>query len=1405
MIALPGVAIQSKIYESSASLVYRGIRVQDNRSLIVKMLKQDYPSTQELTRYKQEYEITRSLNLQGVIKAYSQQEYQRTLVILLEDFGGESLEQWMHKCPETFSPMPLSTFLRLAIDLTDILGRIHAADVIHKDINPGNIVLNPHTGVVKIIDFGIATRFNRTNPTFKSHYALEGTLLYLSPEQTGRMNRLLDYRTDFYSLGVTFYELLTGQLPFPTTDILELVHCHIAKQPPPPDELNATIPKAVSNIIMKLMAKNAEDRYQNAWGIKADLEICAEQLTEIGKIDNIQLGLLDIQDRFQIPQKLYGRDKEVAMLIATFERVAASPNHAENISEQEQNSNSAFPVEMMLVSGYAGIGKSALVQEIYKPITQKRGYFISGKFDQFQRDIPYSAIADALQKLVQQLLGESDEQVQQWRSRLLAALGNNGQIIIDVIPEVELIIGKQPPAPEVGTTEAQNRFNRIFQSFVRVFCSKEHPLVIFLDDLQWIDSATLKLIELMLLDEQIQSLFLIGAYRDNEVNSTHLLALMLERLRKQGVVFQKIILTPLTLEPLSQLIAETLHQNTENVHSLAELVLRKTEGNPFFVNEFLRMLYSENLLTFDRVDLSWQWNIARIQAQNITDNVVELMLVKLNKLPESTQQILYLAACIGAEFNLDVLSIVCKQSPQLVFLDLLAAIQNGLIQPLSELDENLLIKEHKFLHDRVQQAAYALIDEAHKQVVHLQIGRNLLEKTLLEQLSERIFEIVDHLNHGIDLITEQSERNEIARLNLIAGQKAKAAIAHNVAKKYLVTAKVWLADSSWQTNYDLTLELYSETTEVAFLCGDFEQVEYWVAIVLQEAQTILDTVKVYEVKIQTYIAQSQLLAAIDIALQILQQLGITFPKISSQSDIRLELDAIASLIGSKPIEDLSHLPQMTEPDKLAAMRILSSITVAAYIVAPDLMPLLASKQVNLSIQYGNAFASPFAYALCGLILCGMVGKIESGYQFGQLALRQLSQPNTHSLRARTLMFVNIFIIHRKEHIRKILQPLLEAYQSGLETGDFEFAAYCAHTYCLQSFVVGKELLEVEREMRTFSEAIRQFKQEAVLNWAEIFQQSILNLRECPVNPTSLIGESNNEDNTLTQDEQDGFAIFLVYFNKLLVCYLFSKYDRAVENSARAQNYLLQVRATPSVPLYYLYDSLARLAVYPGSNNQVQEEILKKVAVNQETIKDWARYAPMNYLHKYHLVQAEIARVSGQLLEAEEFYEQAIQGASENGYIQEEALAYELAAKHYLVRGREKFAQTYMKEAHYCYERWGAVAKVKDLETRYPQLFPQPLAMAYTPIHTTSGTTSNNSDIAFDLAVVLKASQAISSEMELDQLLSSLMKILIENAGAQTGFLILENLGKWAIEASCELNRPLAKVTQEDLILGRKSS
>ncbi|MBE8991693.1 PAS domain S-box protein [Nostoc sp. LEGE 12450] len=1389
MIALPGIAIQNKIYESSNSLVYRGIR-EDEVALIVKMLKLDYPSPQELTRYRQEYKITRSLNLEGVVKAYSQEDYQRTLVIILEDFGGESLEQWMHKRPDIFCPMPLSTFLGLAIAVCDILGRIHAANIIHKDINPGNIVLNLDTGVVKIIDFGIATQFNRTNPTFKNPHVLEGTLAYLSPEQTGRMNRMLDYRTDFYSLGVTFYELLTGQLPFPTQDILELVHCHIAKPPIPVYKLNATIPKAISGIILKLMAKNAEDRYQSAWGIKADLERCAGQLAEMGQINAMSLGLQDVSEQFCIPQKLYGREAQTKALLAAFDTVVRKETFGEICQLESGIENAQFNVELMLVAGYAGVGKTALVQELYKPITAKHGYFISGKFDQFRRNIPYSAIVDALQKLVQQLLGEPDEQVQQWRSRLLTALGSNGQIIVDVIPEVEFIIGKQLPVPEVGATEAQNRFNLTFQRFVRAFCAKEHPLVVFLDDLQWIDSATLKLIELILLDEQTQSLFLIGAYRDHEVSPTHSLILMLESLRKQGASLQEITLTPLTLEPLTQLVAETLHHNPDTVRSLAQVVLRKTEGNPFFVAEFLKLLHSENLLTFDAQQLSWQWNLTEIEAQDITDNVVELLLRQLQKLPEATQQTLCIAACVGSEFDLETLAIVCEKSPKAIFQDLLAVIQAGLIQPLSELDEDLLVQEYKFLHDRVQQAAYALIDESQKQVVHLQIGRNLLEKTSPEQRSDRLFEIIDHLNQGLELVTARSERTEIARLNLMAGQKAKAATAYEAAFKYFTTGLKLLNSESWQSEYDLTLALYSEAAEAAYLHGCFDEMEQFVEVVLDRAKTVVDRVQVYDSRIQRYLSQGNLKEALKIGLEVLKLLEVNLLETPSQLDVQKELESTAALLTGREIEDLINLPKMTAPEPLAAMYILANIMGAAFTVSSALMMLIACKMVNLSINYGNATWSPLSYAAYGSLLCGVVQNIELGYRFGKFALSLAERLNTKKGNAKALMFSSAHVMHWKVHLRKVIPFLVDAYQNGVETGDFEFAGYALYHACYRSFFVGEELTQLEQKMATYSKAIGQIRRENPSNWIAVLWQTVLNLLDRSENPSCLIGNVYNEEQTLSHAVavKDRTGIHYFYLNKVILCYLFGEYQQAAQTAVLARQYYLEeVTAITGVPIFYFYNSLVLLSLFVEASSAEKEAWLSCVSSNQEKMQKWAEHAPMNYLHKFHLVEAEKARVLGQFFEAEELYERAIAGAAENEYIQEEALAYELAAKHYLVRGRSKFAQTYMKEAHYCYDRWGATAKVKDLEKRYPQFFSQSSRAASTSIPITAETIPNPFHTAFDLAAVMKASQAISREIELKQLLRSLMQTLIENAGAQTGYLILENSGEWSIEAACELN------------------
>ncbi|MDI9640624.1 PAS domain S-box protein [Geitlerinema splendidum] len=1372
MITLPGITIHSKIYESLASLVYRGIREPDDCAVIAKVLKQDYPSPHELTRYRQEYEITRFLNIEGVVKAYSQQDYQRTLVILLEDFGGESLECWMRQQLD-FCPMPLPVFLNMAIAITDTLGKIHAAHIIHKDINPGNIVFNPKTGVVKIIDFGIATRFSRTNPTFKSLHLLEGTPAYLSPEQTGRMNRMLDYRTDFYSLGITFYELLTGQLPFPTKDLLELVHCHIARPPTPPHELNATIPQPVSDLILKLMAKNAEDRYQSAWGIKADLECCAQQLAEMGQINAILLGLQDVSEQFRIPQKLYGRDAEIAALRVAFDRVAGSGGVR----------------EMMLVSGCAGVGKTALVQELYEPITANHGYFISGKFDQFRRNVPYSAIVAALQKLVQQLLGEPDKQVELWRSRLLTALGSNGQIIVDVIPEVEFIIGKQPLVPEVGATEAQNRFNLTFQKFMRAFCAKEHPLVIFLDDLQWIDSATLRLIELILLDEQIQYLFLLGAYRDHEVSPTHSLILMLESLRKQGAALQEITLTPLMLEPLTQLVAETLHRNPDTVRSLAQVVLRKTEGNPFFVSEFLKLLHSENLLTFDAQQLSWQWNLTEIEAQDITDNVVELLLRQLQKLPEATQQVLSIAACVGSEFDLETLAIVCEKSPKATFQALLAAVQAGLIQPLSELDEDLLVQEYKFLHDRVQQAAYALINESQKQVVHLQIGRNLLERTSPEQRSDRLFEIIDHLNQGLKLVTARSERTEIARLNLMAGQKAKAATAYEAAFKYFTTGLKLLNAESWQSEYDLTLALYSEAAEAAYLQGCFDEMEQFVEVVLDRAKTVVDKVQVYDSRIQRYLSQGNLKEALKIGLEVLKLLEVNLLKTPSQLDVQKELESTTALLTGREIEDLINLPKMTAPEPLAAMYILANIMGAAYTVSSELMMLIACKMVNLSINYGNATWSPQSYAAYGFVLCGVVQDIELGYKFGQLALSLVERLDTQKGKAKALQIFSENVMQWKVHLRKVIPFLVDAYQNGVETGDFEFAGYALYNVCCRSFFVGEELTQLEQKTATYSKASGQIRRENPSTWIAIVWQTILNLLDRSLNPSRLVGRVCNEEQALPHAlaVKDGIAIQMLYLHKVILCYLFEEYYQAVQTAILARKHFEEVSAIKFLPVFCFYHSLALLSLLLDASNSEKLAWLNCVNTNQEKMQKWAEHAPMNYLHKFYLVEAEKARVSGQFFEAEELYEQAIAGAAENEYIQEEALAYELAAKHYLARGRSKIAQTYMKEAHYCYDRWGAIAKVKDLEKRYPQFFCQSSRAASTSIPITAETITNPFHTAFDLAAVMKASQAISREIELKQLLRSLMQTLIENAGAQTGYLILENSGEWLIEAACELN------------------
>ncbi|HBB34966.1 MAG TPA: hypothetical protein DDZ80_19765 [Cyanobacteria bacterium UBA8803] len=1409
---LAGYQISTQIYESANSIVYRAIRETDRKPVILKLLKENYPTPQELTRYKQEYEITRSLNLDGIVRAYGLQKYQNTLVMFLEDFGGESLRILMNQ--QKFS---LKEFLVIAIQAAETLGNIHAAHIIHKDINPSNIVFNPQTKQLKIIDFGISTVLSRENPTLKNVNILEGTLAYMSPEQTGRMNCALDYRTDFYSLGVTFYQLLTGRLPFETTDALELVHSHLALIPIPPQHLNPEIPPVVSDIVMKLLAKNAAERYQSAWGIQADLVTCLMQLEANGEIGEIIPGTHDVSDQFLISQKLYGRERDVETLLNAFERV----------SEGQR--------ELMLVSGYSGIGKSVLVQEIYKPITRQRGYFIWGKFDQFQRNIPYYALIQAFRELIKQLLTESETQLSQWAAQLLTALGANAQVIIDVIPQVELLIGPQPPVSEVGPAEAQIRFHRVFQNFIRVFSQIDHPLVIFLDDLQWADSATLKLLEQIMSEPNTQSLFLIGAYRDQEVNAAHPLMLTIDEIRLAGVNVNRIKLSPLDRLTVNELIADTLKCDRPRAKPLAELVLAKTKGNPFFVKEFLKSLYAERLLNFDLESLTWQWDIKQIQARGFTDNVVELMAIEIQKLPADTQQVLKLAAAIGNQFEVKTLAIVEEKSLQETALRLHSAVAEGLILPLGEEYKSIeldvtgkesLTVQYKFAHDRIQQAAYSLIPEPEKQSVHLRIGQLLLSHIPAEEREHKIFDIVNQLNLGIDVIKHRNNYDRpqevhkyvkdiptphsLARLNLIAGQKAKASAAYKPALKYLQVGIELLEPDSWLTEYNLSLALFVAAAEAAYLSGEFQQQDELVAVVLQQAKTLLDKVKVYEVKIQSYIAQSKLKEAIATALAVLNLLGVKFPQMLSSWHIWLSFWKTKLVLAGKRIENLIDLPKMTDPNKLAAMRILSSIVAAAYFAVPELMPLLVFKQVKLSVKYGNAPLSASAYASYGILLCDFGQDLDAGYRFSQLALQVLAQFQgqdnsgiTDATKAKTLANVSFFARPWKEHLNSTLQPLLEAYSSGLETGDLEAAAYAAHNYCLHSYFAGKDLTKLQEDMTTYGDVLSQLKQERTLRMNKLYRQVIANLRGLTENPYSLSGDLYDELKMLPQHQaaNDLTAICVLHFNKLILFYLFESYHQAVENAAIAQKYLEGLRGTVIVPLFHFYDSLARLAVYPKVPPAQQKEILKKVNANQKKMQQWAQHAPMNHLHKFYLVESERYRVLGQLDRAAKFYDLAIERAKANEYLQEEALAYQLAAKFYLSQGKTTIARAYMQDARYSYLQWGAMAKVRDLEERYPQLLVATKSgLDNNPI--TTSTTSTGSVAALDLATVMKASQAISGEIVLANLLTKFMEILIENAGAQKGFLILRSQtesgnegGKLLIEAEGSVDSGQVKVLQ----------
>ncbi len=1401
MLNLLNYQIDTPLFESISSMIYRAKRVTDQQPVILKLLKTDYPTPSQIHYYQQEYQILSQLNQPGVIKAYSLESYQHRPLLVLEDIGGQSLRDWLQQ--RTY--FPLREWLSLAIHLADNLGHLHAAQVIHKDLNPGNIVWNPLTGQLKLIDFGLATLLPRENVSLKNPNQLEGTLPYLSPEQTGRMNRTIDYRTDLYSLGVTLYELLTGHLPFDGQEPLEWIHCHLAKSPLPPSHWQTEMSPVVSHILLRLLAKTAEERYQSAWGLKADLETVQAQLTQ-GNLEFFELGQQDVSDRFQLPQRLYGRDEEIAELLAAFARVTQGP------------------AEWLLVAGYSGVGKSSLVREIYKPITAQTGFFLSGKFDQFQRNIPYSAVVNAFQELVQQLLTEEESKLTHWRNQLLQALGSHGQIIIDVIPAVELIIGPQPVVPTLLPTEEQNRFSLVFKNFIRVFAQVNHPLVIFLDDLQWADSASLKLLKLLMTD--IPYLFLLGAYRDNEVSASHPLMTTLDELKPVGVTVTTLTLTTLQLPEIQQLLADTFKTQLPQVYSLAYLVLDKTAGNPFFMNEFLKTLAYEQLVRFNSQARTWQWDLAQIRAKNITDNVVELMADKVKQLPTPTQQLLKLAAGLGNQFELATLAIVTQIATAQIKTQLWPALVEGLIVKLE--GEN-----YKFIHDRVQQAVYSLIPESSKSEWHWQIGQLLWQASTASDGDKRIFEVVDHLNLGLNCLpvkeyqaklgqpstvneenlptvesvkplnlawnrrSPQEQRDEIIQLNLRAAQKARLASAYYAALTYYHQAIALLPlDDTWETHYDLTLTLYRGVAEAEFLNGHFVDSAHFISLMLVQVKTNYEKADILLQVVVQQTMQAQYEAAIATAGQALHLLELDLPTTETiETDLSQVFTEVKTILGNREIASLIYQPENTHSRYQLAIKLYISIDPASYIIGNlNLYMYVSVKAVVLSLQYGSIAESAKGYANYGLILGSGLGDFQTGYQFGCLAVEVSKKFQSLAYECKADLLLGNWIHSWSKPLREAKKYNLDGYQAGLESGELQFAGYNLFGYFTNCLVEGDPLPEVQRRLKEYLPMVNQLKNDLTTDGVLGIQLAI-NLLTGTTESLLRYGQaiSVSEYQSYCRPSALAYASYCTFSAQAY--YILDQPTAAWQLLETAQDSLAGIFGFTAAFEYNFYHSLVLLALAETATATQRTAYLTQVTEHQSQMQQWMANCPSNFEPKWLLVAAELARLAGQTWQAIDYYDRAIESAQTAQFTPAHALANELAGKFWRRQGKPKIAKLYLHEAFYSYQCWGATVKLEQLTKQYPSLLTIPhltSQSAQTNLTSTLKYTfmpsshspheSNTTSVFLDLYSLLKASQALSGEMVLDKLLNRIMHTVIENAGAQRGVLILQKNQEWVVEA-----------------------